>query len=107
MSRLDILVEIEELKVKLYGRTIKVPKGTTGRCMKGSPGRCAVCDKEYKASDCIRRCCWDDLVVIKGEKTLVVRGYRVCYHCSPWTWDSQLEMYAIDIDLWPESWRPY
>lgn len=99
---LDIMDEIQKIKLELYGRVIKTPKGT-GRCEPGTRGRCVVCDKEYEASETIRRCCKDRMIVKRdGTKMIAVVGYRVCYHCSPWTYDWQLELYSQDCLAWPE-----
>lgn len=103
---MDALEEIQQLKraLGLERRVIKVPKGTTGRVEAGTKGRCVVCDKEYEAVDCIRRCVRTNLIRVKDELREITIGYRVCYHCSPWTWDWQLERFNIGIDCWPERW---
>lgn len=108
MTKLEILEEIQRLRraLGLEQRVIKVPAGS-GRTEHGTRGRCVVCDKEYEAADTIRRCCRDTMIVIKGEKKRITIGYRVCYHCSPYTQDWQLERYAENVHSWPEHWKGF
>lgn len=98
----EALIEIEQLKKKLglipKQRVVKVPAGTDlGRCEPGTKGRCFVCDQPYSAYDCIRRCC-------VTHPSGAVTGYRVCYKCSPYAYDWQLERYAINPTYWPYAW---
>lgn len=107
---LDITEEILQLKRALGlipPRVIHVPKGTSPTtCRSGTAGRCVVCDKEYTAEDTIRRCCKEVTTVNKrGNKVTSTVGLRVCFRCSPYIWDWQLNRYAQPVESWPEHWK--
>ncbi len=107
---LEALAEIEQLKRDLGRKplVIKVPQGS-GPTAPGTRGRCVVCDKEFEADDTIRRCAKSVAIArVRNGETVTThhtKGYRVCFHCSPWTWDWQLDRYAENIGAWPEHWK--